>query len=190
MKPPRSAKAACIFCGLLSVAAPVRAQQMENALTRLDKIAQQVHSAQRLVRAGQDARARALVLRAYLDDYELLESTYGAAAKISAPQVASEIAAGEAAFHAVVRAGDARSLQTEVAALDAQLTRIRDAFAGTQLVVGDKAAAPVTPHVIVAPSAARTTEIREILREFGKADALYRSGRHEQALAMVEHSSL
>ncbi len=190
MKPLRSAQAACIFCGLLSVAAPVRAQQVANALTRLDRIAQQVHSAQQLVRAGQDARARALVLRAYLDDYELLESTYGAVAKTSAPEVASEIAAGEAAFHAVMRAGEARSLQTEVAALDAQLTRIRDVFAGTQLVVGDKATAPVTAHAIVAAAAARTTEIREILREFAKADALYRSGSQAQALAIVEHSYL
>lgn len=187
----RATKAACIICGLLVVSKPLPAQENRSALKWLDGISTEVKRARALALANNVADAQHAVLQAYLDEFEPLEGYYGPDARYGVPAVAKEVSAGEQAFHALMRSADASSLATNAAAVDAQLARIRAAIISSGVTQNPEATHTAREsHDVVAPSSAKTPEVRAVLQELSDASQAYAAGDAARALALVEHTYL
>ena len=189
MKLQFRASTALLFAGLLAFAVNASAQSDPSAAHRLEEIAKQVAAAHALSLNGHAADAQNLILRAYLDGFEPLEALYGAGSSAPKSPLAIEITAGETAFHVAMQNADARALPGSIAAVSAQLARIREVLpreARTASTANVKEASAT----LVDPAAAATLEIRGILKQLQAAVVAYRKHNNAGALALVEHTYL
>jgi high-affinity iron transporter len=167
------------------------AQQTPSVHVWLDEITRDVQRARALAAAGDVAGAQRLVMRAYLDHFELIEGYYGPGAKYRVGTVATEVRAGEAAFHALLRSADASSVTANAAQVETQIERIRGALRGSGVpIMLDTNSETLAARGVVPPAAAATAEIKAILRQLADASAAYNANDAERALWLVEHAYL
>ncbi|HEX6559154.1 MAG TPA: hypothetical protein VF021_06810, partial [Longimicrobiales bacterium] len=173
------------MCGLLSFSAPLCAQQQAGPGARLEHISTQIREARSRALEGHRADAQAAILRVYLDEYEPLESLYGGSGARSA-EVATAIGVGETAFHAAMSNASADNL----AALDAQLRRIRAVMHASAPDARLENPAALPAHDIVDPARATTPEIRAVLAQLKTANTVYAGRDAARALSIVEQTYL
>lgn len=184
-------RAAFLIVAWLSVATRLGAQQTASVHDWLDELTRDVQRARSLAGMGEVAGAQSLVVRAYLDQFELIEGYYGPGAKFGMAPLADEVRAGEVAFHALLRSRDAESLTENAMQVEAQIERIRSAVRGSGVpITPDTNIDTVATRSLVAPSAASTAEIKAILRQLSDASAAYQTSDAARALGLVEHAYL
>lgn len=145
--------------------------------------------------AGDVAAARSAALRAYLDDFETVESYYGPGGPYEAAGLSSRVTAAEQAFHELLRgASDPVSFRRLASSLRSQM----DDVGAAARAVG----APLVPAASVLSSSggapgpasvageAHTPEIRAVLAGLGDARAALDAGDRRKALALVEAAYL
>lgn len=182
---------AILIVAWLSAAPHLAAQQTPSVNGWLDEITRATQRARAIAAAGDVARAQSLVMRAYIDHFELIEGYYGPGAKYGVAPVAEEVRAGEVAFHALMRSRDARSLTENAARVETQIERIRVAVRGSGVpTVLDTGTDALPTREVIAPAAASTAEIKSILQQFAAAAAAYSVRDAERALLLVEHAYL
>lgn len=149
--------------------------------------------------SGHADEARQRALRLYLDEYELLETHYGAGGERSTPAAAAQIGAMEVRFHELLRAPDPASagalageLRDEALALRTRAGSVE--FAGSPASPSAAGSAPATdagpthPRLPLAP--VRSPEIAAVVAKLEAAEASYRAGRVQQAQQLVERAYL
>ncbi|MBX6363952.1 MAG: FTR1 family protein [Gemmatimonadetes bacterium] len=156
----------------------------------LEEIARAVDGVEGAARAGRLEDARQSAWRIYLDDFEVLESTYGPAGSYGTPATADRIGGAEARFHALLRAGTPAEATALAASLRADLEALR-ARAG-DVAASPRRGAPAEGSVArgLPSGPARTPEIVAILAVLDSAEAAYRAGRVSPALQGVERAYL
>ncbi len=160
----------------------------------LAQIAAGLGEVERTAAAGQAEGARQQALRVYLDQYEMLESTYGEGGGYGTPAVAARIGAVEGRFHELLRAGDAATARSLAAELRGDMLARRSLAAGLAAVPGGgraaSAVAPTPADAQALPAEARTPELRRVVAELDSARAAYAGGVPRAALAQVERMYL
>jgi FTR1 family protein len=167
------------------------AQQSPSVHVRLDEITRAVQRARALAGAGEVTRAQNLVVRAYLDHFELIEGYYGPGATFGVAPLADEVRAGEVAFHALLRSDDANRLTENATRVETQIERIRVAVRSSAVPITTVTKSDtVATKAVVAPSAASTAEIKVLLEQFSNASTAYNASDPAAALLLVEHAYL
>jgi high-affinity iron transporter len=175
--------------------AAITSERGPGLIERLDAIRAGLAEAERSLAEGDTERARDLVLRTYLDEFEVIEGWWGAGGRYSTPDLAARVAEGEAAFHLAL-AADAAALPGATSGLRAALEPIERAARRPGVVLQPEgtmreSATPASLGIsTVAASSAETPEISSIVAELEHARAAYREGHHASALATVEHAYL
>lgn len=142
---------------------------------------------------GDMRAARSVALRAYLDDFETVESYYGPGGPYEAAGLSSRVTAGEQAFHELLRGGsDPASFRRLALSMQSQMDKIGASAraAGVPLV---PAASVVASSGAVAGRSvgeAQTPEIRAVLAQLGDARSALAAGDARRALALVEAAYL
>lgn len=173
----------------------------------LDAVAAGLGRIESMAASGRLDDARQAALRLYLDEYELLESTYGVAGGRSNPALQQRIAQIEARFHELLRAPDAPQARVLAAGVRGEVLALR-AWAeahpaggpSAPVVAGESlaAAALAAGADVGRPSrwsgrggaGAETPELRAVVAQLDTAEAVYRAGRPGAALARVERMYL
>ena len=185
----RGINAAVLLLGLLVPQTQLFSQQVESSVySWLDEITAELERAQTLAAEGSTAEAKNVVLRAYLDRFEMLEGYYGPGAEYGVSGVADAVTSGETAYHALLRSDDA-SLVANIASTRAQLPLIREAVRTSGVdATPDTSIKAIAAQDVVAPSRASTEEIRAILEPLDEASAAYAAGDAANALKLVERA--
>lgn len=153
---------------------------------------------ERAAEAGRAAEARRHAVALYLDHYEPVEAYYGAGAPHASPRLTDRVAAGEAAFHALMQAEGAR-VGPLAAALRDELEGIRRA--------ADRAGVPLHPRrgatdpTLLAGAGSdatadpgeldpRNPEVAAIVEDLREAEAAWAAGDPTRALERIEHAYL
>ncbi len=157
----------------------------------LDEIAAGLGQVEAAAAAGRVEDARQAALRLYLDQYELVESTYGPGSGRGGPELAQRIAAVELRFHQLLQAPDAARARALAAGLRTDVLALRawaPAPASVPARAGRLAAAPTgaVPLGSVAAARARTPELRAVVARLDTAERAYLAGRPDEARTRVE----
>jgi len=172
----------------------------------LDAVAAGLVRIDSMAASGRPDDGRQAALRLYLDEYELLESTYGVGSGRSGPELQQRIAGIEGRFHELLRAPDASRARVLAAGLRGEVLALR-AWARTQpaggvpvgAAGGLAARAPAVGAVDAdrssrwsgrAAAGAGTPELRAVVAQLDTAETAYRAGRPGEARARVERMYL
>jgi FTR1 family protein len=184
----RALAALLVLLGVLATRSPAAADE-PGLLERLNALRAGLADVERSIAADENDKARAIVLRLYLDEFEPIEGWWGRGGALTTPDLAAGVAAGETAFHA--------ALATETTDFPAAIARVRAALDSIEraarapgvVLVPEPVGASGSPGALAVPDA-RTPEIGGILAELERGRSAYRAGRREEALATVEHAYL
>lgn len=194
----RRALTAAVFAGVFllptlpvagAVAHPVAPDPEPGLIERLNAIRIGLADIELSLADGNADRARALTLRLYLDEFETIEGWWGPGGPHATPQLASRVAEGEAAFHALLEA-DESALPGAAARLREVLDPIeREARRPGIVLHPEETGGPSAAGRVVVP-VAETPEIASLVAELERGRNAYGDGRQESALAAVEHAYL
>lgn len=175
--------------GLLVPQTQLFSQQAEPSVySWLDDIAAELKQARAFAADGKSTDAKNVVLRVYLDRFEMLEGYYGPGAEYGVGGVAEAVRAGEAAYHALLRSDEA-TLVANVTAVEQHLPLIREAVRSSGVdPTPDMTIKTVATQDAVAPASAKTTEIRNVLQPLHEAAGAYAAGDAALALTLVERA--
>jgi high-affinity iron transporter len=161
----------------------------------LDRIRAALAEVGAAARSGDAATAVRLGVRAYLDQYESVEAVYGFGGPRSHAALSNLVTATESEFHALMRGGDAATLQHLTDTLLVRIDRIEQIARASGIALGPLEAGAIA--AVAAPRAAparaagaATEEVRWILADITRARAAFDAGRPAEALAAVEHAYL
>lgn len=185
--------AAALLLSTIPAAGAVGTDPEPGLIERLDAIRAGLADIELSLADGDADRARARALRLYLDEFETIEGWWGPGGPHATPQLASRVAEGEAAFHALLEA-DESALPGAAARLREVLDPIEREARRPGIVLhpeetgGPSAAGRVVVPVVV--PVAETPEIASLVAELERGRNAYGDGRSEPALAAVEHAYL
>lgn len=149
--------------------------------------------------SGDAAEVRRRAVRLYLDHYEPVEALYGPGGPYAVPELAARVAAGEEAFHVLMR-GEEGEAASAADRLHHRLAEIRDAAREAEVPLEpDPAAVAAGPEPplpgggaseIGRPGEPRSPEVAAVVRELRSAETAWSAGDTAAALAGVERAYL
>jgi len=163
----------------------------------LEAIAAGLAGVERTAAAGRLEAARQDALRLYLDQYELLESSYGVGGGYGTPALEARIGGVEGRFHELLRAGDTATARALAAELRTDMLAMRGMAPGLSgaPAIDPAAEALTVPGAPIGRGAAaggraRTPELRRVVAQLDSARAEYDAGAAQAALGRVERMYL
>ncbi len=172
---------------LVGFAARLSAEEVPGGLREwLGGVTRGLDKASAALAANDIEKARAEALKAYLDNYEVIEGWYGPGGAYAVEPLATTITEAEAGFHVLLRSNSVGELKSTIAHLNKQVERIADLAAAAQVPLYPSAKAQEIPAARVTFDRAHTPEGKTLLTELNKAESALNSGNSEQALRAVE----
>src|SRR6185503_17384608 len=110
-------------------------------------------------------------LKAYLDNYEVIENWYGPAGAYKTEPLATTIAEAEAGFHTLMRSSSAEEVKATIAQLNKQIERIAALAAAAQVPLYPTERPQETPASTTTFEHARTPEGVKLLAGLNASDA-------------------
>ena len=173
-----------LLLGLVSRAAAEEAQR--GLREWLGGVSRGLDNANTALVAGDLEKARSEVLKAYLDNYEVIEGWYGPGGAYAVEPLATRISQAEAGFHVILRSKSATEVKETIAQITKQIAQIGElaAVANVQLypVARENETAVATNNF----ANARTTEGARLLADWKASDEAFRAGDTRAALRAVE----
>ena len=172
---------------LLGLASQAAAEEAKGGLREwLSGVTSGLDKASVALVAGDLEKARAEVMRAYLDNYEVIEGWYGPGGAYAVEPLATRISEAEAGFHVVLRSSSVAEVKNTIAQIAKQITQIGELATAARVPLY-----PVTRESEATAQAtkfenARTPEGAQLLADWKKSDEAFRAGDSEQALRAVE----
>lgn len=195
----RSARGRCLLgCLLLTLGGQSVAGQSsgQSVQTRaggleiwLQAVRENLAGVAQLEDASLEPTGASIIVRAYLDWFEPLESWYGPGAPHASQPLASALSRGETRFHALMQATGPLAMRSRLFALRATLDTIADlaeaAPVPKRLTGGDMPTGDEDERRAIA-GPARTSEIASILETLSVARTRHDAGAAAEALELVE----
>jgi high-affinity iron transporter len=172
---------------LLGLAGGVAAEELNGGLREwLGNVSRGLEKANAALVAGDLEKARAEVLKAYLDSYEVIEGWYGPGGAYAIEPLARRISEAEAGFHVVLRSNSATEVKSTIAQLAQQMTTIGELASAARVTLYPSARAAEAPPAANKFENARTTEGAQLLAGFKASENALHAGKTHDALRAVE----
>jgi FTR1 family protein len=136
--------------------------------------------------SGDVVAARAEATRVYLDYYEVLEGWYGPGGAHAKEPLATRIADGEAAFHALLRASTPAELERQARDLDRALYEMNRLALRSGVPLYPARSAGHSTQTVSTSYRFVSPELTPWVQELDRSEAAYSEGRYNDALRFVE----